>query len=78
MSEGRGQEREQVTPESVERVSVEEARREVEAGRALLVCAYEDESKCRQMPLANAITLNDLQRRIDSVPRNQTLIFYCA
>jgi len=78
MSEGRGEEREQVTPESVGRVSVEEARREVEAGRALLVCAYEDESKCRQMPLANAITLNDLQRRIDSVPHNQTLIFYCA
>ena len=78
MPEGRGEEREQVTPESVERVSVEETRREVEAGRALLVCAYEDDSKCRQMPLANAITLNDLQRRIDSVPRNQTLIFYCA
>jgi hypothetical protein len=78
MPEGRGQERGQVTPEEVERVSVEEARREVEAGRALLVCAYEDESKCRQMPLENAIRLNDLQRRIDSVPRNQTLIFYCA
>ena len=69
---------EPVTPESVERVSVEQARREVEAGRALLVCAYEDESKCRQMRLANALTLHDLQRRVDSVPRNQALIFYCA
>jgi hypothetical protein len=77
MQQGRGQ-GEQVTPESVERVSVEEARREVEAGRALLVCAYEDESKCRQMRLENAVSLNDLQRRVDSVPRNQTLIFYCA
>ena len=44
----------------------------------MLVCAYEDESKCRQMRLANALTLHDLQRRVDSVPRNQTLIFYCA
>ena len=67
-----------VTPERVERVSVDTARREVEAGRALLVCAYDDESKCRQLRLQNAIALHDLQRRVDSVPRNQTLIFYCA
>jgi len=44
----------------------------------LLVCAYDDENKCRQMRLANAVTLHDLQRRMDSIPRNQTLIFYCA
>jgi len=69
---------ERVTPEQIERVSVAEARREVENGRALLVCAYEDESKCRQLRLENAITVHDLQRRVDSVPRNQTLIFYCA
>ena len=65
-------------PEQIERVSPEDARREVESGRALLVCAYDDESKCRQLRLENAITLHDLQRRVDSVPRNQTLIFYCA
>ena len=68
----------QAGPDQVERVSVDEARREVEAGRALLVCAYDDESKCRQLRLENAIALHDLQRRADSVPRNQTLIFYCA
>lgn len=33
------------------RIGVEEARRAVECGRALLVCAYEDKAKCRQMPL---------------------------
>jgi hypothetical protein len=65
-------------PDQVPRVSAEEARREVEAGRALLVCAYDDESKCRQLRLQNAIALHDLQRRVDSVPHNQTLIFYCA
>jgi len=74
MPEGRSQ----IRPEDVERVGVDEARREVEAGRALLVCAYDDESKCRQLRLENAIALHDLQRRVDSVPRNQTLIFYCA
>ena len=64
--------------EDVERVPVDEARRDVEAGRALLVCAYDDGEKCRQLRLENAIALTDLERRIDSVPRNQTLIFYCA
>jgi hypothetical protein len=65
-------------PDNVERVPAEVARRDVEAGRALLVCAYDDESKCRQLRLENAIALHDLQRRADSVPHNQTLIFYCA
>jgi hypothetical protein len=65
-------------PENVVRVPAEDARRDVEAGRALLVCAYDDESKCRQLRLENAISLHDLQRRADSVPHNQTLIFYCA
>ena len=67
-----------VSADAVERVSAEEARREVESGRALLVCAYDDETKCRQMRLQNAVTLQALQQRIDSVPHNQTLIFYCA
>ena len=65
-------------PDQVPRVSAEEARREVEAGRALLVCAYDNETQCRQLRLQNAIALHDLQRRVDSVPHNQTLIFYCA
>lgn len=69
---------EPVSADRVERMSVDAARREVEAGRALLVCAYDDESKCRQMRLENSIALHDLQRRADSVPRNQALIFYCA
>jgi hypothetical protein len=65
-------------PAEVERIGVDKARGEVEAGRALLVCAYDDESKCRQLRLENSVALHDLQRRADSVPRNQTLIFYCA
>ena len=64
--------------DAIERVRPEEARREVMAGRALLVCAYDDESKCRQLALDGAITLHDLQRRAATLPRNQALIFYCA
>ena len=67
-----------VRPDEVERISVEEARREVESGRALLVCAYDDEEKCRKLRLENAVSLHEVQRRVDSVPHNQTLIFYCA
>jgi hypothetical protein len=62
----------------VERISPEDARREVEAGRAVLVCAYEDEARCRQLRLENAISLNELRRRIDTIPRDRTLIFYCG
>jgi len=68
----------QQSPEGIERVAVGEARRAIEAGRALLVCAYDDEEKCRKLRLENAVSLHDLQRRVESVPRNQTLIFYCA
>jgi hypothetical protein len=63
--------------QDVERVSVEEARREAQAGRALLVCAYDD-AKCARVPLQGATTLSELSRRAASLPRDQQLIFYCA
>jgi hypothetical protein len=63
--------------QDVERVSVEEARREAQAGRALLVCAYDD-AKCARVPLQGATTLSELSQRAASLPRDQQLIFYCA
>jgi hypothetical protein len=62
----------------VERVSVQEARREVADGRAVLVCAYDDEQKCGQMLAQGAITLAQLQARVSSLPKEQELIFYCG
>jgi hypothetical protein len=62
----------------VERVGVEEARRRVGEGRAVLVCAYEDESKCRRLRLRGALTLGELQERLATLPRGQEIIFYCA
>jgi hypothetical protein len=62
----------------VPRIDVEEARRKVESGRALLVCAYEDEAKCHSIRLAGGLTLSELQARLPSLPRDQELIFYCA
>ena len=66
-----------VSTGDVERVNVQDARREVESGRALLVCAYDD-AKCARVPLQGATTLSELSRRAASLPRDQQLIFYCA
>jgi hypothetical protein len=62
----------------VPRISPAETRRRVQQGQALLVCGYEDESKCRSMALEGSIGLADLKRRIHSLPKGQNLIFYCA
>ena len=64
--------------EQVPRMDESEARRKVQAGEALLICAYADEAKCRSMRLDGTITLSELQARLPSLPKNQTLIFYCA
>ena len=62
----------------VERISAEEARRRVDAKRALLVCAYEDEAKCRMINLEGSISLTSFQSRLASLPKSQEIIFYCA
>jgi hypothetical protein len=62
----------------IERISVEEARRNVTAHQALLVCAYEDEAKCRMINLEGSIPLTSFQSRLDSLPKTQEIIFFCA
>lgn len=62
----------------VPRIEPRRARELVRSGEALLVCAYEDEQKCRSMALDGAITRNELERRKERLPRDQTLVFYCA
>ena len=61
----------------IPRTSVEDARRDVAAGRALLVCAYDDE-RCRQVALEGSIPLSALTARSATLPKDQPLIFYCA
>jgi hypothetical protein len=62
----------------VERIEVDDARRNVRSGKALLVCAYDDEEKCNQARLEGSITLADLRARLASVPKDREIIFYCA
>jgi hypothetical protein len=64
-------------PDSL-RVGVEETRRAVQSGRALLVCSYDDEQKCKSMQLEGAIALPALRSRLASLPKDQEIIFYCA
>lgn len=45
---------------------------------ALLVCAYDDEEKCRSMSLPNSLTMRELNERLSSLPRDQELVFYCG
>lgn len=62
----------------IERIGVDKARRRVKTGQALLVCAYEDEEKCRRLGLEGAISLASLGSRLPTLPKPQELIFYCA
>jgi len=62
----------------VPRIDVQDARRRVAEGKALLVCAYADEAKCGRMRLDGSITLSELEARLPSLPRDQEIIFYCG
>lgn len=60
------------------RVSPQEARQKVTAGSALLVCAYEDEEKFKAMRLDGAMSFTEFRTRVESLPRDREIIFYCA
>jgi hypothetical protein len=60
------------------RVSPEEVRGKVTSGSALLVCAYEDDEKCKRLHLEGAIWLTEFKSKLRSMPRDQEIIFYCA
>ena len=62
----------------IERISVEEAHRKTQANQALLVCAYEDEAKCRRLDLDGSISLTEFQSKVGSLPKSQEIIFFCA
>ena len=62
----------------IQRISVQDARRDITSGRALLVCAYEQEEKCRQVDLEGSLSLTQFQERAPSLPKDQEVIFFCA
>ncbi len=61
---------------NAERIDAERARERVETGDALLVCAYDDEGKCRDLEVDDAITLEELRSR--EVANDREIVFFCA
>ncbi len=45
---------------------------------AVLVCGYEKEDDFRQNDLEGAISLSEFRRRMDTIPKDENVIFYCA
>jgi len=62
----------------IERISVADAHRKTKAKEALLVCAYDDEAKCRMVNLEGSMSLKRFQAVADSLPKSQEVVFYCA
>jgi hypothetical protein len=48
------------------------------AGDALLVCAYDDESKCDRIKLQGAVSLAEFRTAAQSLPKDKEIIFFCA
>ncbi len=59
-----------------ERITSEEVHQKLKAGKALLVCAYDDEAKFKKMHLQGAISLNEFKSKLPSLEKDQEIIFY--
>jgi hypothetical protein len=60
------------------RVSPEEIHPKVQSEEVLLVCAYDDEQKFKQLHLEGALSLSDFRQRLPSLSSEQEIVFYCA
>ncbi|WKZ18771.1 MAG: ArsR family transcriptional regulator [Candidatus Jettenia sp. CY-1] len=60
------------------RITPEEAHKKLESHEAILVCAYEDDVKYKQMQLQEAISLSEFKSRLPSLAKDKEIIFYCA
>jgi hypothetical protein len=61
-----------------ERITPEEVHQKLEAGKVLLVCAYEDEEKFKRLQLEGAISFKAFKSRLPSISKGQEIIFYCG
>ena len=60
------------------RISSHEARQKATSGRALLVCAYDDEDKFKNNHLEGAISFAEFKSKLPSFAKDQEIIFYCG
>ena len=60
----------------IERISAQQVHTKAKSSQALLVCAYEDEAKCRMLNLDGSISFTSFKSRVESLPKSQEIIFY--
>jgi len=60
------------------RCPADRARREIASGQAFLVCAYDDEEKCRKLMFEGALTLKQFEESLGALPADRDILFYCA
>ena len=61
-----------------ERITAEKVYDKMKSGKALLVCAYEDEEKFRRLQLQGAISFNAFKSKLPSLMKDQEIVFYCG
>jgi len=59
-------------------VSAQQARDKSLSGEARLVCAYDDDSKCRSVMLEGSISWTSLLEELPNLNLDQEIILYCA
>lgn len=58
---------------SVEKMSPAEV---LEKPSPLLVCAYQDESKCEKIRIGGSISLSEFRARLGEIPKDELIVFY--
>lgn len=61
-----------------ERIAAGEVYGKLKSGKALLVCAYEDEEKFKKLRLEGAISFSVFQSKLPSLSKGQEIVFYCG
>lgn len=62
----------------IARVSASEIRPRVQAGDALLVCAYSSDEKFKAHHLEGAISYAEFQAVVPTLDKTKELVFFCA
>ncbi len=63
--------------EGIPKVSASEAHKKVQAGQALLVCAYESDARFAKFHLEGAIPFSEFKKLFPKLKMDQEVIFYC-
>ena len=62
----------------VSRITPEETFQKLQAGKALLVCAYDSDEQFNNLQLEGAISFPELRAKLPALPKDQEIILYCA